>query len=90
VTARASTPEYVCSSCSEAARRVFEPAELAVLPSCSACGRLICEECELLSYCPPCARVLWMPPLELEDEERPGSLAPAAACGGDVVHGGPR
>jgi hypothetical protein len=83
MTARASTPEYSCSACRSLVLRACGAADLTGLPSCSGCGRVTCDACELLGYCPICAARLWTPPADVGPDERTlvvvaGSSAPGS------------
>lgn len=57
MTARASTLEHVCSSCKGLVLR----GAAAAAPSCSSCGRVTCEACELGGLCVACVERLWAP-----------------------------
>lgn len=81
MTARASTLELTCSSCRDSAHVALDVEYLDQYPLCIGCSFIVCDACELLGYCPSCARHLWMPPAELELDERAlvtvrGSTAP--------------
>ena len=69
MTARASTPEYSCSSCRSLVLHACGPADLAGQPTCSSCSSIVCERCELASLCPSCFARAWARPLEADDDE---------------------
>jgi len=69
MTARASTPEHVCSSCRALVLRACGAADLADRPSCSSCSRIVCEACELAGLCPGCFAQVWARPVEADDDE---------------------
>jgi len=66
MTARASTPEHVCSSC----RSLVLRGEAAAAPSCSRCGRVVCSACELGGLCGACVSALWTPPVDASADDR--------------------
>lgn len=68
MTARASTLELACSSCRDSAHVALDVEYLDQYPLCIGCSFIVCDACELLGYCPSCARALWTPPVDLEDE----------------------
>lgn len=68
MTARASTLELACSACRESAHVALTVTDARAFPLCIGCGFIVCDACELLGYCPSCARALWTPPVDLEDE----------------------
>jgi hypothetical protein len=67
VTARASTLELTCSSCRDRAHVALTAEYAHQYPLCAGCCFIVCDDCQLLGYCPKCARLLWTPP-ELDDE----------------------
>jgi len=64
VTARASTPEHICSAC----RSLVLRGEAANAPTCTSCSRVVCGACELAGLCVTCAAVAWTRPLDVDDE----------------------
>lgn len=69
MTARASTPEFVCSHCRSLVLRACGGADLVGRPSCLDCGRVVCDACQLGGLCAPCFGRVYSAPLEVDDDD---------------------